>query len=145
MTNKRGMADRQADIDAPAVAELSDGKTAAPVRILIADDDEDSLALVTKCLSWWGYEAVAAKDGMEALAALSAEDAPALAILDWTMPGLDGIERQIVHQPRIMFHMNSSSSECAPCWARHTRRNDRMPDDTLRRRTPYVPHRLNFM
>jgi len=40
----------------------------------------------------WGYEIVVACDGEEALTMLQKEDAPALAILDWMMPGLTGLE-----------------------------------------------------
>ncbi len=40
----------------------------------------------------WGYEVVIAKDGEEAWRELQAEDVPRLAILDWMMPGIDGVE-----------------------------------------------------
>ncbi len=43
-------------------------------------------------LGKWGYDPVIARDGLEAWRALDAEDAPRLAILDWMMPGLDGVE-----------------------------------------------------
>ena len=62
------------------------------MEILIAEDDAVSRRLLEICLLRWGYEVVAAKDGIEALQILSRENPPALAILDWMMPGLDGIE-----------------------------------------------------
>ena len=40
----------------------------------------------------WGYKVVAVKDGLDAWSALQQEDAPQMAILDWMMPGLDGVE-----------------------------------------------------
>jgi len=40
----------------------------------------------------WGFEPVVAKDGLEASQILHSPDAPKLAVLDWMMPGLDGIE-----------------------------------------------------
>src|SRR5947208_10050732 len=40
----------------------------------------------------WGYEAVIAQDGNEAWRILEEEGAPRLAVLDWMMPGLDGVE-----------------------------------------------------
>src|SRR5262245_4560959 len=43
-------------------------------------------------LTKWGYDPVMARDGLEAWSILQAENAPRLAILDWMMPGLDGIE-----------------------------------------------------
>ena len=40
----------------------------------------------------WGYQVVLTRDGTEAWNELSSEDPPALAILDWVMPGLEGVE-----------------------------------------------------
>jgi len=62
------------------------------MRILIAEDDITSRALLKHMLAEWGYEVVVTKDGDEAWEALRAEDAPKLAILDRIMPGKDGIE-----------------------------------------------------
>jgi diguanylate cyclase (GGDEF)-like protein len=39
-----------------------------------------------------GHEVSAVSDGAQALDKLSGDDAPRLAILDWVMPGLDGLE-----------------------------------------------------
>ena len=62
------------------------------MRILIADDERVSRYLLESNLRSWGHEVVSVGDGLEAIAVLQAEDAPRLAILDWIMPGLDGIE-----------------------------------------------------
>ena len=62
------------------------------MRVLIAEDDVTSRLLLTRVLENWGYEVTATKDGAEALQALQAEDAPRLAILDWMMPGMDGVD-----------------------------------------------------
>jgi DNA-binding response OmpR family regulator len=59
--------------------------------ILIADDDEDILQLLSFRLERAGYEIVQARNGKEALR-LALEAEPALAILDVMMPGLDGYE-----------------------------------------------------
>jgi len=59
--------------------------------VLIADDDEDILALVDRALSESGYEVLLARDGVRALAMVR-EQKPALALLDVSMPGLDGYE-----------------------------------------------------
>ena len=59
--------------------------------ILIADDDEDILALVHRALSESGYEVLLARDGATALAT-ARERKPALALLDIAMPELDGYE-----------------------------------------------------
>src|SRR5258708_5294104 len=62
------------------------------MRILIADDSIVSRHLVEATLRKWGYEVVVASDGLEAWQILQSEGAPRLAILDWVMPGLTGLE-----------------------------------------------------
>ena len=62
------------------------------MRILIAEDDPTSRCILAAALATWGYEVLATADGDEAWAALRAEDAPRLAILDWMMPAMDGVE-----------------------------------------------------
>jgi DNA-binding response OmpR family regulator len=59
--------------------------------ILVADDDEDILLLVTTRLRRDGFNVVSAPNGELALA-LAREHKPALAVLDIGMPGLDGLE-----------------------------------------------------
>ena len=70
----------------------SDGKTGCDVKILIAEDDAISRRLLETILRKWGYEVVVAFDGVQAWAELQKEDAPRLAILDWMMPEMDGVE-----------------------------------------------------
>jgi DNA-binding response OmpR family regulator len=57
--------------------------------VLIADDDEDILELVRLRLDRCGYETVLARDGAEALAT-AIRRRPDAALLDVTMPGMDG-------------------------------------------------------
>jgi DNA-binding response OmpR family regulator len=59
--------------------------------VLIADDDEDILELVSFRLERAGYEVVTARDGAAALAAAQ-ERLPDLAVLDVMIPGLNGYE-----------------------------------------------------
>jgi CheY-like chemotaxis protein len=69
--------------------------TTAPsraMRILIADDDPVARVTLTELIRSWGCDLVAASDGLEAWRLLEAPDAPSLAVLDWMMPGLDGLE-----------------------------------------------------
>jgi diguanylate cyclase (GGDEF)-like protein len=61
------------------------------VHILVADDDPVSRQLLKSTLTRWGYDVVTAADGATALTILQGDDAPQMAILDWIMPGLDGI------------------------------------------------------
>jgi DNA-binding response OmpR family regulator len=60
-------------------------------RVLVADDDNDILLLVTTRLRRDGFEVTAARDGDEALAVARAQR-PRVAVLDIGMPGLDGLE-----------------------------------------------------
>ena len=57
--------------------------------ILIADDDEDIVALVKIRLERAGYRVATARNGEEALE-LARREAPSLAVLDAMMPRLDG-------------------------------------------------------
>jgi diguanylate cyclase (GGDEF)-like protein len=43
-------------------------------------------------LTKWGYEVTVTRDGAEAWEVLQGAEAPPVAILDWMMPGLDGVE-----------------------------------------------------
>jgi DNA-binding response OmpR family regulator len=62
------------------------------MKVLIAEDDAVSRLLLENVLRDWGYDVVATADGTEAWAVLSGSDAPRLTILDWQMPGVDGLE-----------------------------------------------------
>jgi DNA-binding response OmpR family regulator len=62
------------------------------MRVLISEDDRLSRRLLEAMLVAWGYDVCVTSDGVEALDVLNQADAPALAVLDWSMPRLDGIE-----------------------------------------------------
>ncbi|HDL17870.1 MAG TPA: response regulator transcription factor [Bacteroidetes bacterium] len=62
------------------------------MNILVAEDDVTSRMVLSRVLTKWGYEVEAVKDGNEALEAFQKKPVPKLAILDWMMPGLDGVE-----------------------------------------------------
>ena len=62
------------------------------MRILIAEDDPVSRRILEAKLVKWGYDVVIAREGNEAWQALQADDSPRLAILDWMMPDVDGVE-----------------------------------------------------
>ncbi len=65
--------------------------SAEPRLVLVADDNDDILALVTFRLERAGYAVIQARDGEEALR-MAVERRPHLAILDLMMPRLDGYE-----------------------------------------------------
>lgn len=62
------------------------------MKILIAEDDLVSRRVLCATLEKFGYEVVVAADGAEAWAFLQSADSPDLAILDWMMPEVDGVE-----------------------------------------------------
>ncbi len=62
------------------------------MKIMIADDDPAFRNLLVDTVTRWEYTVVAAKDGTEAWQILQAPDAPRLVILDWIMPGMNGVE-----------------------------------------------------
>jgi DNA-binding response OmpR family regulator len=62
------------------------------MKVLLAEDDPVSRCMLEAALFGWGYEVVAVEDGGRAWELLQGPDAPRLAILDWVMPGLSGIE-----------------------------------------------------
>jgi diguanylate cyclase (GGDEF)-like protein len=62
------------------------------MRVLLAEDDSTSRKLLAHILQSWGYEVTQAEDGRRAWEALASPDSPPMAILDWEMPELDGVE-----------------------------------------------------
>jgi len=71
------------------------------MKILVAEDQSVSRHILVGNLRKWGYDVTAVEDGMQAWEALQATEASQLVILDWLMPGMDGIEicRQIRKGP----------------------------------------------
>lgn len=62
------------------------------MRVLLADDDAVTRKMVAAMLRKWGYDVFAVSSGDEAWAVFQAPDPPRLAVLDWVMPGVDGVE-----------------------------------------------------
>ncbi len=63
------------------------------MRVLVADDDALFRRLLTDLLNRWrDYEPVLARNGDEAWEILDAPTPPPIALLDWMMPGLKGVE-----------------------------------------------------
>ncbi len=62
------------------------------MKILIAEDERISNLWLKTLLTKWGYEVISTRDGDEAWEILSSDDPPGIAILDWEMPGMKGIE-----------------------------------------------------
>jgi phosphoserine phosphatase RsbU/P len=62
------------------------------MHALVADDDRGTVAIVASTLKRVGIEVSVAYDGADAWQRLAGEPAPSLAILDWMMPNVDGLE-----------------------------------------------------
>lgn len=62
------------------------------MKVLIADDDALSRKILQDALLEWGYDIVVARDGKEAWTILERADRPNMAVLDWMMPGMYGVE-----------------------------------------------------
>ncbi|MGO9257565.1 MAG: response regulator [Bryobacteraceae bacterium] len=62
------------------------------MRILVADDNPVFRSVLQAMLTHWGHDVEVACDGAEAWRILQAEGGPHLAILDWMMPCMDGIQ-----------------------------------------------------
>ncbi len=76
------------------------------MRILVAEDHPVSRKLLILQLKKWGYEVVSCSDGVEAWEILKDDDPPRLVILDWMMPGMDGLRlcqeiRKVEERPYI--------------------------------------------
>ncbi len=72
------------------------------MKILIAEDDNVSRRRLEKFLTDIDFEVVSCEDGLDAWKIIQSENAPNLLILDWMMPGMDGMEicRKIRKQAR---------------------------------------------
>ena len=64
----------------------------AGMKILIAEDDPVSRHMLEVMCSCWGFEVTSVPDGAAAARLLLSDQAPPLAILDWMMPEVDGLE-----------------------------------------------------
>jgi two-component system, chemotaxis family, chemotaxis protein CheY len=73
------------------------------MRALIVDDSSAMRAVLSMTLKRRGFEILQAKDGFEALTVLSASGQPDLILIDWNMPGMNGLEllSRIRQQPEF--------------------------------------------
>jgi two-component system, cell cycle response regulator len=63
-----------------------------PDTVLIAEDDPIFRRVLENWLKKWNYRVTSLENGLDAWSVLQQKDAPQMAVLDWMMPGLDGIE-----------------------------------------------------
>lgn len=85
-------------------------------RILIAEDDRVSRRVLEVFLTKWGYEVLLAENGKQALTILEGDSAPRLAVLDWMMPGMEGVQvcrrvREHADRPYIYILLLTARSQ----------------------------------
>jgi two-component system, cell cycle response regulator len=98
---------------AESAASVPQGR---PVRVLAAEDNPLFQSVLRNMLTKWGYDAMVARNGKEAWQVLQSPDAPRLAILDWMMPGMDGVEvcrrvRAEIREPYIYILLLTARTE----------------------------------
>ncbi len=81
------------------------GRPSSIDSVLVAEDDPIFRHLLDTWLDRWHYRVTAVDNGMDAWNVLQQANAPQLAILDWMMPGMDGVElcRRIRGSPHGLY------------------------------------------
>lgn len=62
------------------------------MKILIIDDEKNIRTILSEMVQQWGYEVILAADGESAWKIFQVIKEPIIVLLDWLMPGMDGIE-----------------------------------------------------
>ncbi len=109
--------------------------------ILAAEDNPVFHSMLRTLLARWGYTAVMARDGDEAWNVLQRPDAPRMAILDWMMPGMDGVQvcrrvRSAAREPYTYILLLTARTESRDL----VEGMDAGADDYLTK--PFNPHEL---
>ena len=75
-------------------------------RVLIAEDDSVTRLILKHWILRWGYEIVVVANGQDAWQVLQQAQPPEIVIVDWDMPGIDGIElcRRLREKSRSYYH-----------------------------------------
>ena len=93
---------------------LSQARDLKPLRVLVVDDNATAREILVHMLNAFGFGVESAASGIEAIARLRAVDSEApfdLALMDWKMPGMDGLDTirylraqtEIVHVPTLIM------------------------------------------
>jgi len=84
-------------------------------RVLIVEDDEEILRVLKRVLTYEGYVVDTALTGKEGLI-LANEQHPDLVVLDWMLPGMDGLEvcrrlQKVGNQPILMLTAKDTTQD----------------------------------
>jgi diguanylate cyclase (GGDEF)-like protein len=82
------LVDTQGLMNAPIINEPAENG----MKVLVADYDPTSRLLLESSLKTAGYTVIGTANGVEALQLLQRHDGPRLAVLEWMMSGMDGLE-----------------------------------------------------
>jgi PAS domain S-box-containing protein len=126
-----------AERPAPALAAIAAGPLEACTTILLVDDDDDVRAVTADSLRGLGHDVIEGIDGPDGLARLAEHDDVALLLVDWSMPGMDGIEvarRARLLRPGLAVLLSTGYAEIGS-------RADR-PADLLVLKKPYRAQEL---
>jgi CheY-like chemotaxis protein len=82
---------RQGDKEKKTPGHLAALSPDHPVTVLVADDNETSLSMMSEYLVLKGYQVIPARDGREVIQRAQ-EDRPDIILMDIQMPGMDGLE-----------------------------------------------------
>lgn len=97
-------------------AQKRDEEQKRPLQVLVAEDNPVFQRMLRNLLGKWDYEVILAANGVDAWEYLQAKDGPRLAILDWMMPGMDGVEvcrrvRAVGKEPYIYVLLLTAKTE----------------------------------
>lgn len=86
------------------------------MRALIADDDRMFRHALSRQLRNWDFELVVCADGVEVRRAIASGPLPQIAVIDWQMPGADGLAlcreiRQLPHGDKVYIILVTSNSD----------------------------------
>jgi phosphoserine phosphatase RsbU/P len=100
-------------IDTPAPVQVSSDR----LRILVVDDDAVTRSTLESVISGAGWSPVAIDDPELALEILTGADAPPIALIDWQMPTLSGLDlcrrvraADVTARPYLIFVTGNSTS-----------------------------------
>jgi len=111
------------------------------MNVLIADDEPVNRRLLEILLNKWGYSVSVAVDGEQAWHILQTSARPSIAIIDWMMPGMDGVQlcrmiRQSETLPPIYVLLLTAKQATEGANGRY----ESVADDYLPK--PYAAHEL---